>query len=147
MTAQQSSVGTAPGIGSALEILRLGGTDVWVPSTVIRALDDSGDLASLRRDSDGGLRVHVQNAQTGKDVPYARDPADRMRVSVESSTTVPISGTAIGVYNYLTPGNPANQNGAGYYAAGGSQSMDIREQQQIATQQAFAMTRQRWVVT
>lgn len=67
---------------------------------------------------------------------YARDSADRMRVSVDTGTT---TVGAVRWANYSIP--------AAWYGDGAPNSMDERELQREMTLQTFQGQRSRWTIT
>lgn len=109
-------------------------------------------IAGAREDADGVLHQRTQPTVEGLDVSplapmpttetaarellYARDAADRMRVVVDNS------GATMGYVNLRWAVDNVWQP---YYSSGAPTSMDAREQQRELTVQTFAQQRARWV--
>lgn len=145
----QSSANIAPGQGAALELLKLAGQNIYVPSSALRAVhdDDDAELGVVTQTPEGELIVKdaAQNMRLPpRALQYARDTVDRMRVSVDVMTAL-IAGTA-------TIGNVALTWGLRdtyplWYTQGAPGSMDARETQREMSLNTFQTQRSRWTIT
>jgi hypothetical protein len=117
-----------------------------VPVGALQGLDEDSALHDVLATESGSLHVSDEDALIlcpPRSLQYPRDPADRLRVVVDSLTMPAlVAGTAnIG----RTSLNWAQENAyTTYYAAGAPGSMDAREQHKELAHQSFQNECARW---